>query len=32
VMGLALLWSNTALGWLVRRVRTRPFAPLALAR
>jgi farnesyl-diphosphate farnesyltransferase len=28
VTGLAVVWSNTALGWLVRRVRARPFAPL----
>jgi farnesyl-diphosphate farnesyltransferase len=29
IAGLAAMWSNTALGWLVKRVRTRPFAPLA---
>ncbi|MBM4193213.1 MAG: phytoene/squalene synthase family protein [Gemmatimonadetes bacterium] len=29
--GLAALWSNTALGWIVRRVRARPFAPLAVS-
>jgi farnesyl-diphosphate farnesyltransferase len=29
VCGLAALWSNTALGWIVRRVRVRPFALLA---
>jgi farnesyl-diphosphate farnesyltransferase len=32
VTGLAVSWSNTALGWLVGRVRKKPFAPLALAR
>jgi farnesyl-diphosphate farnesyltransferase len=29
VVGLALMWSNTALGWIVNRVRRRAFAPLA---
>jgi farnesyl-diphosphate farnesyltransferase len=32
VTGLAVVCSNTALGWLVNRVRTRPFAPLSPAR
>lgn len=31
ITGLAVMWSNTALGWLVSRVRRKPFSPLSAA-